>query len=126
MFLSLAEHLLESSYLHMSHSNSAQDYWELCNAAINGHYEHSFFETKSNTAFDLTSVSTISRLRAVVQYLNAGFSETIQSKGHKFQIDITDKTEIATADMKLESGSPTIMSKIHAERSSLGISIHFS
>lgn len=64
-------------------------YWESCKAAVDGHYEGEYFNCASNP--DLT----IRRIRAVIQFVNAGFSDLVRVNGHKYQIDMSSKADAA-------------------------------
>lgn len=68
-------------------SQLSMDYYEICKAAVNGHYEGDYFHSAPSKPFSIYSLSTIARLRAVVQYLNTEFYHTIRENGHKYQID---------------------------------------
>jgi GTPase SAR1 family protein len=71
---------------------SFQEYWEHCTAAVNGHYEQKFFQSQIHENFDPMSKTTIVRLRATVQQMNADFYGTLRNQGHKYQIDFSDET----------------------------------
>ena len=73
------------------------DYWELCKAAVNGHYEGDYFKTESDEEFSVDSRNAVARLRAVVQHLNTGFGEIIRTKGHKYQLNLTTNVNANTA-----------------------------
>lgn len=66
------------------------DFHKICQAAVDGHYEGEYFTSDSGPAFSLTSPATIRRIRAVVQYMNTGFSENMRVNGHKYHIEICD------------------------------------
>ena len=63
------------------------EYYQLCKAAVGGHYEDSYFTADTDRTFDLRSPPTIRRIRAVVQFLNTQFAEKHRIGGHKYQID---------------------------------------
>lgn len=63
------------------------DYYELCKAAVNGHYEGTYFTVDADRTFTLTSPATIRRIRAVVQFMNTKFADNHRTSGHKYQID---------------------------------------
>ena len=69
----------------------SQDSHEVCKAAIGGHYEGGYFNGDSDLdlTFSLDLPSTIRRMRAVIQYMNAGFSDQIRVNGHKYEIDMS-------------------------------------
>ena len=62
------------------------EYYEVCKAAVDGHYEGDYFNTGGDISFTLTSAATIRRLRAVIQYMNTNFSDDMRGNGHKYQI----------------------------------------
>ena len=62
------------------------DYYEVCKAAVGGHYEGDYFSNDEST-FSLSSSATIRRLRAVIQQMNTNFSDNIRVNGHKYQIN---------------------------------------
>lgn len=68
------------------------DFYQVCKAAVDGHYEGSYFTSDTDPAFSLTSPATIRRIRAVVQYMNTKFSDNMRANGHKYQIDMSDGT----------------------------------
>ncbi|KAF4637861.1 hypothetical protein G7Y89_g215 [Cudoniella acicularis] len=74
------------------------DYYETCKAAVDGHYEGSYFHQNIDTNFALTSASTLSRTRAVVQSLNSQFSDNMRLNGHKYQINMTSGEETAESE----------------------------
>ncbi|OCL14109.1 dynamin family protein-like protein [Glonium stellatum] len=61
------------------------DYHSLCKAAVSGHYEGDYFKHEPGEEFSPSSLSAIRRLRALIQYLNTQFSDTIRTHGHRFQ-----------------------------------------
>lgn len=65
------------------------EYYEICKAGVNGHYEAEYFRHSSDSQFSLESPDTLSRLRAVIQFLNTEFSKTIAQSGHKYEISMT-------------------------------------
>ena len=62
------------------------EYYEFCKAAVDGHYEGDYFNTDGDNSFSLKSAATVRRLRAVIQHMNTGFSDTMRNNGHKYQI----------------------------------------
>lgn len=62
--------------------------YEICRAAIGGHYEHSHFTLDSDDDdFESGACAVpVRRLRASVQSDNSNFSETFKAKGHKYDI----------------------------------------
>lgn len=76
-------------------SQLSLDYFQICKAAVDGHYEGEYFLSNTDKAFDLTSSSTIRRMRAVVQYMNAQFAENMRLSGHKYQVDMSGQADTA-------------------------------
>ena len=74
-------------------SQLSLDYFQICKAAVDGHYEGDYFISETDEAFDLTSSPTIRRMRAVVQHMNAQFAETMRKNGHKYQVDMSGPAE---------------------------------
>ena len=70
------------------------DFHGICQAAVDGHYEGEYFTSDADPAFSLTSPATIRRIRAVVQYMNTGFSDNMLANGHKYNIDMSDGLKI--------------------------------
>ena len=65
------------------------DFYEVCKAAVDGHYEGDYFTSDADPTFSLTSQATIRRIRAVVQYMNTGFSDNMRVNGHRYEIDMS-------------------------------------
>ena len=72
-------------------SQLSLDYFQVCKAAVDGHYEGDYFISNTDKAFDLTSSPTIRRMRAVVQHMNAQFAENMRINGHKYQVDMSEQ-----------------------------------
>ena len=70
-------------------SQLSLDYFQTCKAADDGHYEGDYFISNTGESFDLSSPSTIRRMRAVVQYMNAQFAENMRINGQKYQVDMS-------------------------------------
>ena len=69
------------------------DYNEVCKAAVDGHYEGSYFASDAGRTFSLKLPATIRRIRAVVQWLNTAFADTHRKNGHKYSLDLFDEEE---------------------------------
>jgi GTPase SAR1 family protein len=92
------------------------DFYELCKAAVNGHYEGTYFTADADHAFNLASPSTVRRIRAVVQFMNVQFADNHRTTGHKYQID-TSNTHKAPTPLSLDTNdtlSPVRMNKAGA------------
>ncbi|KAH6653292.1 dynamin family protein-like protein [Truncatella angustata] len=63
------------------------EFYDVCKAAVNGHYQGSYFTQSPDKQFSLTSPASIRRLRAVVQMMNTRFSDDVRNRGHKYYID---------------------------------------
>jgi hypothetical protein len=59
---------------------------EVTNAAVQGHYEGSFFQMNVDNVFSAKSPASIRRLRAVVQLLNQRFADIMRNDGPKYFI----------------------------------------
>ena len=66
------------------------DYYEICKAAVNGHYEGPYFHHNADDSFSLRSQATIARLRAVVQHMNKKFDNNVRKNGHRYQINMSE------------------------------------
>lgn len=62
------------------------DYYEVCKAAVGGHYEGDYFGISSNAAPSSRLPSC--RLRAVIQSMNARFADEHRRYGHKYHIGL--------------------------------------
>lgn len=63
----------------------SQTYFEICKAAVDGHYEGNFFTiTENDGIFSPESSWAIRRLRALVQYMNTEFANELRLRGHKY------------------------------------------
>lgn len=78
-------------------------YWESCKAAVDGHYEGEYFKSDSDPDLNFSPdfPSTIRRMRAVIQYMNAEFSDLVRVHGHKYQIDLSGKADVADTKPQL-------------------------
>ena len=94
------------------------DYYEICKAAVNGHYEGDYFYADGDQAFSVDSSSSIARLRAVVQLMNTEFYNKIRQYGHKYSIDMLDTRPAAEVSAPTAKSSSTLkpihMSKTNA------------
>lgn len=66
-------------------SQLALSFYEVCKAAVNGHYEGDYFRPDTKSLSNPHS-TPIRRLRAAVQLMNQKFAEEMRARGHKFQI----------------------------------------
>lgn len=92
--------------------------YELCKAALGGHYEHDYFRpTKSKTDVgDNNENPPPNRLKAVVQDLNSEFSHVLRRCGHKYQITLAEAEDTeSVADAETVPSTwpfrPTVLSK---------------
>ena len=104
------------------------EYYELCKAAVGGHYEGDYFSTGGDHSFSLSSAATIRRLRAVIQHMNTNFSDNMRVNGHRYQIDASASVDPDDEDtslrplvaqmqvlgLSLKTTSPTKMDKQEA------------
>jgi GTPase SAR1 family protein len=63
----------------------ALNFYEICKAAVNGHYEGSYFRYNGKGS-SLQDLAVSRRLRAEIQLLNQKFAEEVRQKGHKYYI----------------------------------------
>jgi hypothetical protein len=97
------------------------DYYEICKAAINRHYEGPYFHRTVVSSFSVQSPATLTRLRAVVQYLNTNFNDKVRQSGHKYQITILDNnlaklTATSSDERDSKTPQPVPMSRPQALR----------
>ena len=85
------------------------EYFRLCKAAVDGHYEGEYFNSDTDDEFDLKSPPTIRRMRAVVQFMNTEFAETMRINGHKYQVDTPDDSKPLLRELQL----PKMLSQSH-------------
>lgn len=78
-------------------------YWESCKAAVDGHYEGEYFnnDSDSDLTFSRDLPSTIRRMRAVIQHMNAEFSDLVRVNGHKYHIDMSGTADATDSDVLL-------------------------
>lgn len=76
----------------------SMDCYEICKAALNGHYEHRYFKLDGEYKFSLKHQTTIARLRATVQHFNNDFSELVRTNGHKYIISRESDPKPETED----------------------------
>ncbi|KAF2496382.1 hypothetical protein BU16DRAFT_460137 [Lophium mytilinum] len=62
------------------------DYGRDCKAALDGHYESNFFKYDDTQPFDDGNKLARRRLRAMIQFQNKGFSDTMRVWGHRYNI----------------------------------------
>jgi hypothetical protein len=75
------------------------DYYEVCKAAVDGHYEGEYFHNRVDRTFDPDSSNTIARLRAVVQHKNTEFYNRVRNNGGKYRFDFGPQaTRAGSAD----------------------------
>ncbi|KAL2043237.1 hypothetical protein N7G274_004297 [Stereocaulon virgatum] len=80
------------------------DYFQVCKAAVDGHYEGEYFKSDLDSHFNVGSPATIRRLRAVIQYMNTEFAEDMRINGHTYQVDWSDNPKPVKPGLKLWKG----------------------
>jgi len=97
------------------------DFYEISKAAVNGHYEASYFHNDVDVKFSLDSPSTLARARAVIQLLNTEFAEDLRRSGHKYQInlspDVSDANKSSSPFIALDNKTrtePRVLTKSEA------------
>jgi GTPase SAR1 family protein len=83
-------------------SQMSLDFHSICKAAINGQYEGSYFLNDIDGDFSIDSASTVSRTRAVIQFLNSQFEEDIRMNGHKYQIKMSSTNDDDAEDEEFQ------------------------
>lgn len=91
-------------------SRLSLEYFQICKAAIDGHYEGDYFNSDTDDKFDLRSPGTIRRLRAVVQFMNTDFAQKLRVNGHKYHIDLSDESEPVEEHSAIRKLKPTVES----------------
>ena len=95
-------------------SQLSLDYYEVCKAAADGHYEGDYFNRTTDKVFSLNSSASIRRLRAVVQLMNTEFSNKLRTNGHKYHFDLSDKADGNSPIPISKPGIPTKLSNSQA------------
>ena len=62
------------------------DFYEVCKAAVNGHYEGEYFADNTDRSFAAESSLERRRLRAIIQSKNGQFSTRLRTRGYKYHI----------------------------------------
>ncbi|KAG9232806.1 P-loop containing nucleoside triphosphate hydrolase protein [Amylocarpus encephaloides] len=99
-------------------SHLSLEIYKIAKAAVDGHYEGSYFHEDVDPDFNISSPSTISRTRAIVQSMNSQFSNIMHTKGHKYFIEMDiphdgTKPHAAIIHSK-QKGGPTKLTKTEA------------
>ncbi|KAK5110093.1 hypothetical protein LTR85_001555 [Meristemomyces frigidus] len=74
---------------------------EITKAAADGHYESVYFQSRSDSTFDVDSPASVRRFRAAIQLVNRTFAEGIRRKGAKYFIS----TKARSPDAWISSSS---------------------
>lgn len=70
----------------------SQSCFEICKAAVDGHYEGNFFTSSEHDGiFSPQSSWTIRRLRALIQYMNTEFASKLRLRGHKYHFTLLER-----------------------------------
>ena len=64
----------------------SNEFSNTCRAAVGGHYDGTYFEVNETLDFEPMQLPSLRRLRAVVQELNANYSNQMLRVGQKFKI----------------------------------------
>ena len=89
-------------------SQLSLEYFQLCKAAVDGHYEGKYFNSDADDEFDLKSTPTVRRIRVVVQYMNTGFAENMRVNGHNYQVDTPDDPKSLLRELQLPNLAPNL------------------
>ncbi len=95
------------------------DFYEVGKAAVNGHYEGDYFTHNTDPTFSLQSPATIRRLRAVIQYMNSHFSNSLRTRGHKYHIDRSERPDSKEAEITITDVAPTLADPEHGASTKL-------
>ena len=87
-------------------SELSLEFHKACSAAVEGNYKGPLFKYDPNEAFSSSSPSAIRRLRALIQQLNAGFSETAHRDGHTYAIEESGDIEGECIDITKDIPKP--------------------
>ena len=84
----------------------SQQYRDTCEAGAKGNYDGSFFgfDDADDPSFTHDSDSAIRRLRALVQKMNADYSEIMRQSGHKFHLPL----QLQKGDSTKSKGTPVV------------------
>ena len=82
-------------------SQLSLEYFQLCKATVDGHYEGKYFNSDADDEFDLKSTPTVRRIRVVVQYMKTGFAEHMRVNGHKYKVDTPDDSKLLLRELQL-------------------------
>ncbi|KAH6675420.1 dynamin family protein-like protein [Halenospora varia] len=82
-------------------SKLSQECYDICKAAVDGHYEGEYFRTPIENGISSRAESEVSicRIRAVVQNLNTEFTDLFVRNAHRYHIDM-DKEGASPFDPK--------------------------
>jgi len=81
------------------------DFHRVCAAASEGHYEGPSFRYDTNEVFSTNSRASVRRLRAIVQKMNAQFSDILREDGHSYHIAESGEPQ-AEIDLSIPVPSP--------------------
>ena len=81
------------------------DFYEVCKAAVDGHYEHVYFNDHVDEEFSVDSPATVRRLRAVIQHMNAKFNNKLRITGHKYHFTADGATK-SNSEIDIENPIP--------------------
>jgi GTPase SAR1 family protein len=97
------------------------NFYEICKAAVNGHYEGEYFKSEGKGS-SIQRLALTRRLRAAIQLTNQKFAEEVRLNGHKYYIhglqDDVSSTKQADTD-PLEEPSDDVTSTKQADTCSL-------
>lgn len=77
------------------------NFYEIGKAAVNEHYEEDYFIHNIDSIFSLQSLATIRRLRIVIQYMNSHFFNSLRTRGHKYHIDRSERSNSKKAEITI-------------------------
>ena len=68
----------------------SMDCYDICRAALDGHYERDFFLWRDSQRFHKDSPQAVRRPCAMVQFLNGHFNRIVRERGHKYLLRFAD------------------------------------
>ncbi|KAB8213175.1 P-loop containing nucleoside triphosphate hydrolase protein [Aspergillus novoparasiticus] len=77
------------------------NFYEICKAAVNGHYEGPYFISEGKESH-IQRLALTRRLRAAIQLMNQEFAEEVRVNGHKYHIHGINENSANTKQMDPE------------------------
>ncbi|KAL2810363.1 P-loop containing nucleoside triphosphate hydrolase protein [Aspergillus cavernicola] len=77
------------------------NFYEICKAAVNGHYEGQYFISEGKGSH-IQRLALNRRLRAAIQLMNQNFAEEVRLNGHKYHIHGREENASSTKQVDTE------------------------